>query len=153
MARGLPEADIRREIAHQRGELRQIQGLRAVGDGPFGNGVYLNDEAVCADGDTGSGKGGNQAALARRMAGIENYRQMREFVERGNGRDVAGVARDGLEGANAALAENYVWIAVGHDVFGGHEELFYGAAEAAFEQHRASALPQRLQQHEVLHVA
>ena len=79
--------------------------------------------------------------------------KMREFVERGDGGDVAGVARFGFEGANAAFAENYVGIAVGDDVFGGHQEFFDGAAEAALEKHGLAAFAERFEQHEVLHVA
>ena len=44
-------------------------------------------------------------------------------------------------------------IAVRHQVFGGHEQLFDGRAEPAFQQHRPAAAAQRFEQREVLHVA
>ena len=71
----------------------------------------------------------------------------------GNRGDVAGVARGGFEGADAALAENHVGIAVRDDVFGGHEQFFDGGAEAALQQHGPAAFAERFQEHEVLHVA
>ena len=49
----------------------------------------------------------------------------------GDGGDVAGVAGGGFEGADAAFAQDDVGIAVGDDVFGGHQEFFDGRSGRA----------------------
>src|SRR4029077_4170320 len=88
-----------------------------------------------------------------RMTGVENNRQVAELVEDRDGGNVTGVAGGGFKSADAALAEQYIRIAVRDQVFGGHEQLLDGRAEAALEQHRAAAAAERLEQGEVLHVA
>ena len=57
------------------------------------------------------------------------------------------------EGADAALAEDHLVVALAHDILGGHEELFEGGAEAALEQDGLAQLAGLLEQGEVLHVA
>ena len=88
------------------------------------------------------------AWLGSRMTG-----QMGQFVQRGDGGDVASVAGDGFEGADAALAEDDVRVAVRDHVLGRHEKLLDGGAHAALQQHGAAAFAERLEQREVLHVA
>jgi len=83
--------------------------------------VNFDDDAVGTDGDARAGDSRNEAAFSGGVAWIEHDRKVREFVERGDGGDVAGVARFGFERADAAFAEDYVGIAVCDDVFGGHQ--------------------------------
>ena len=46
------------------------------------------------------------------------------------------VAHTGLESADAALAQDDVLVALGHNVLGAHHELFQRVGKAALEQHR-----------------
>ena len=66
---------------------------------------------------------------------------------------VQRVAHAGLEGADAALAEDDVLVALGHDVLGAHDEFFQGVCQAALEQHRLFLAAHGLEQLKVLHVA
>ena len=57
------------------------------------------------------------------------------------------------KGAYAALAQNYLIIALAHHVLGRHQKLFQGSREAALDEHRLPQLSGALQQGKVLHVA
>ena len=66
---------------------------------------------------------------------------------------IKGVAHAGLKGADAALAEDDILVALGHDVLGAHHELFQRIGQAALEQHRLVLAAHGLEQLKVLHVA
>ena len=150
---GFPQSDVRLEVLHHAGELAEFEGLCPVGDGFFRSGMGLDDESISADGDAGFGDGRNETAFAGGMAGIENDGQVGKLVEDGDRGNVAGVARGGLEGADAAFAEDDVGIAVSGDVLGGHEQFLDGAAEATLEKNGAAAFAEGFEEHEVLHIA
>ena len=59
----------------------------------------------------------------------------------------------GLEGADAALAQDHVRVARGQDVLGGEQELLDGRGHAALEQHGLAHLAHAPEQREVLDVA
>ena len=67
--------------------------------------------------------------------------------------EVEGVAGVLLKGADAALTEDDLLVAAGHDVLGAHDPLFDGIAEAALEQNGLVHLAHSLEQLEVLHIA
>ena len=67
--------------------------------------------------------------------------------------EVERVARRGLEGAYAALAEDYVLVAVRHDVLGAHQQLLDCVRKAAFDEYGLARLAELFQQLEVLHIA
>lgn len=73
-----------------------------------------------------------------------------EHRNRGNIEGVSGVL---LVGADAALAEDNVLVAAGHDVLGAHQELLHGVGEATLEQDGLARLAELLEQLEVLHIA
>ena len=87
------------------------------------------------------------------MRGIGHDGQVRELVNHRNRGDIHGVARGGLIGADAALAEDHVVVAAGHDVLAGEQQFLDGGGDAALEQHRLAYLAQFAQQIEVLHIA
>jgi hypothetical protein len=152
-AGGFPEFDVGLEFFHHAGELTEFEGLCAVADGFFRGGVRFDDQTVSADGDGGARYGGHEAAFSRGVAGIEDDGKVREFVEYGNSGNVTGVARGGLEGADAAFAEDHFGVAMRGDVFGAHEQLFDAAAQPTLQQNRAATFAERFQEHEVLHIA
>ena len=67
------------------------------------------------------------------MAGIDEDGQVTAFLDRGNDREIEGVAGKIGEGAHAAFAKHNVVVAFGEDVFGGHEEFVESGSHAAFE--------------------
>ena len=87
------------------------------------------------------------------MAGVHDHRQVGELFEHGHGGEVEGVARGRLEGADAALAKDHLFVAPGHDVLGAHEQLLQGVGQPALDEDGLSRVAQLLEQLEVLHVA
>ncbi len=59
----------------------------------------------------------------------------------------------GLIGADAAFAQDNLFVAARHDVFGAHQQLLNGAGQAALEQNGLVDFSERFQQLEVLHIA
>ena len=87
------------------------------------------------------------------MARVDYHGQVRKLVQHAYRAEVERVARRSLEGAYAALAEDYVLVAVRHDILRAHEQLFYRVREAALDEYRLARLAELLQQFEVLHIA
>ena len=54
-------------------------------------------------------------------------------MQDGHGVEVEGVAGTRLERADAALAQDDVFVALAHDVLGRHQQLVDGTRHAAFE--------------------
>ena len=75
------------------------------------------------------------------------------FLIDGDGAEVERVARVGLEGADAALAEQDVGVAVGQDVLGGEEPFLDLHAHAALEQDGLAAAGRLGDEGEILRVA
>ena len=75
------------------------------------------------------------------------------MLDRRDGREVERIARVGLIGADAALAEHDVGVALVHDVLRRVEPLVDRRREAALQEHRLARLADRLEQAEILHVA
>ena len=87
------------------------------------------------------------------MAGVHNNGQVGHLVQHHHTGKVEGVAHAGLKGADAALAEDDILVALSHDVLGAHHELFQRIGKAALEQHRLLLTADGLEQLKVLHVA
>ena len=93
------------------------------------------------------------AGVAGGVARVSDDGKVREVVQDGDGVDVKGVAGARLEGADAALAEHDVGVALAHDVLGAHQQLVDGLGHAALEKDRHLGLSDLLEQGEVLGVA
>jgi hypothetical protein len=119
---------------HQAGEFFGLERLGAVGEGAVGIGVDFDHEAVGAGGDRGPGHGRHVVPVAGAVAGVADDRQVALGLDDGDGVEVEGEAGRGLEGADAALAENDVVVALGHDVFGGLQVFADERGHAALEQ-------------------
>ena len=78
---------------------------------------------------------------------------MRFLLDRGDGAEVERVARVGLEGADAAFAEENVGIAVRQDVLGRQQPFLDLHAEAALEQDRLAAAGRLGDEGEILRIA
>src|SRR5579859_3929911 len=124
------------ELGHELGEGGGLQGLSAVREGVVGVVVDFDQQAVGAGGYRGAGHGGNFVAAAGAVGRVGQHWEVRQLFDYGDGGDVEGVAGVGLKGADAALAEDYVVVAAGEDVFGAEEEFFHGGGHAALEENR-----------------
>ena len=113
----------------------------------------LDDQAVGADGGARQGHRRNEGPMPGAVARVDDDRQVRPGAQDGHRREVERVARRGLEGADAALAQDDVRVAGGEDVLGRQQPLLDRRAQAALEEDRALALADRLEQDEVRHVA
>ena len=74
-------------------------------------------------------------------------------MEHDHSGQVQGVAHTGLKGADAALAQDNVLVALGHDVLGAHHKFFQRVGKAALEQHGLFLAAHGLEQLKVLHIA
>ena len=115
--------------------------------------VDFDEQAIGAGSDRGAGHGRNFVAAAGAVRRIGDDRQMRKFFDDRNGGDVECVARVGLKGADAALAENHVVIAAGQDVFGAEEKFFDRGGQAALEKDGFADFAEGAEEKVVLHIA
>ena len=141
------------KLVHERAEVLEAQALVAVGPRVGRIGMDLDDQAVGADGGARQGHRRNERSVAGAVAGVDHDRQVRPGAEDRHGRQVERVAGRGLEGADAALAQDHVRVAGRQDVLGRQQPLLDRRAQAALEEDRPAALPDGLEQHEVRHVA
>ena len=75
------------------------------------------------------------------------------FVDNGHSGEIQRIAGVLFKGADAALAEDDLLVAAGHDVLGAHDPLLDGVAQTAFEQHGLVHFAHGFEQLEVLHIA
>ena len=115
--------------------------------------MNFDHQAIRAGGDTGFGGRGNQVPFAGGVTGIADHRQMAQLLEHGDGVDIQCVARVAFKGADAALAQHHLVVAVAQHILGRHQPLLDRGHHAALEKDRAIAAPHRVQQGIVLHVA
>ena len=114
----------------------------------------LDHGTIGADCDRCTHQWRNQGALACCVRRIEDHGQVRQLVKHRHRVDVEGVAGSRLEGANAALAEKYIRVAVRDNVLGREQEFLDGRALPALEHDRtAGQRANFFEKREVLHVA
>ena len=87
------------------------------------------------------------------MAGVGNYRQVRAALRQRDRVQVHGVARGRLEGADAALAQDHIRVALGNNVLGAQQPFLNRGREAALEQRWHAGTAHLFEQLVVLHVA
>ena len=78
---------------------------------------------------------------------------MRQPAKDRNGIEVEGIARGGLKGSNAALAEDELRVSSRQDVLRGEEPLLNRPREATLQHHGHARSSNRIEEREVLHVA
>src|SRR6266849_1078098 len=141
------------ELGHELGEVSGLEGLRAIGKSVVGVVVDFDEQAVGAGGYGGAGHGRNFVAAPGTVGGVGEHGEMRKFFDYGDGGDVERVARVGLEGTDAALADNDVVIAAGEDVLGAEQQLFHGGGHAALEEDRLADFAECAEEIIILHIA
>ena len=115
--------------------------------------VHFDEETVGAGGHRGARERQNFIAASGSVRGVHHDRQVAAALHRGDDAQVQRVAREIGEGAHAALAEDHVVIALGHQVFRGHQEFVERGGHAALQQHRLLRAARALQKRKILHVA
>ena len=140
-------------VLGQRLEGAQTDGLLGVGVDLFGRGVDLDHQFVRAGDEPGAAQGAAEVGAPGRVGGVRDHRQVRRGLQVGDGAHVEQVARDVVEAANAALAEDDPPVAPREDVLGGAQELRDGRAEAALEEHGLVDLAELLEQCVARHAA
>ena len=103
-------------------------------------------------GSGGIGHGSHQMGLAGGVAGIDHHGQMGQVVQYSHSGQVQSIAGGGFKGADAPLAEDYVFIALAHDVLRAHEQLLNGIGKSALQQNGLSGLAKFLQKIKILHI-
>ena len=127
--------------------------MRTIADGLFRARVNFHNHAIRPYRNGRLGDRRHQTALAHRVTGVDDHRQVREFVQHRDRRDIAGIARSGFKGSDAAFAEHHLRVAVRHNVLSRHQQFLNRGAQPALQHHRAAAAAQCFQHGEVLHVA
>src|SRR6266700_3118557 len=141
------------QFIHELRKLVRIERLRAVRKRLVRIRMHFDQQHVGPCSHGGSRHRRNFVAQASAMRRIRCHGQMRKLVDDGNRRDVQRIARVSLERANAALAQDDIIIATGHNVLGREQQFFKRGSDASLEHHRLLYLAQFPQQIEVLHVA
>lgn len=147
--RGEEGSDFFRELP----EGGEVHLLLAVAHGLGGIWMDLDEEAVRLEGDGTTAKGEDEIRASAALAGIHDDREMGFLFGNRDGSQIESVAGVGLERADAALAEEDIWVAVGEDILGGQQPLLDFLAHPALEEHRfarSGALDEEL---EILRVA
>ena len=135
-------------------EFVEIERLAAIGEGVIRIRMDLDHQPVRAGGDAGQGQRSHVWALAGGMAGIDENRQMRQPLQQPAPRRRSSVLRVCvLEGADAALAEDHIRVALREHVLGRQQPLFHQHRQAALEHDRFAGLADLLEQEVVLRVA
>jgi len=78
---------------------------------------------------------------------------MRLLLHVGDGVEVKRVARDRLERADAAFAQDYLLVSGSEQIFGRQQQILDLRSEPALQQHGLTHLTECFQQREILHVA
>ena len=111
----------------------------------------MRPSAPAATRDTRQGR--NQVAMAGGVAGVGDDGQVRDLLEQRNGGYVEGVARGCFKGANAALAENDVGVAVIENNLRRAQQIGHRGHHAALQQDGTARTRRGFKQRVVLHVA
>src|ERR1035441_388135 len=109
------EGEVWLNAVHHVVEAGKVHGLLAVAPRLVWIGMDLDQQAIGAGGNGDAGKCRNKLAMARRMAGVGDDGEVRDLLEQRNGGHIECVARCRFKGADAALAENDVRVAVVQD--------------------------------------
>lgn len=121
--------------------------LLTVGEGFGWIRVDFDNEPVGSHRHGSGAEGNHEIGAAAALAGIDDHREVSFLLRDGDGGEVEGVAGVGLESADAALAQQDVWVAVGEEVFGGENPFLDPLAHPALEEDgllRVGALDEEL---------
>src|ERR671910_2465830 len=146
LGRRLQLAEVGREVV-------RVERLRTVADCLLGARVDLDDDAV------GAGRGRrerqrlHQRALAGRVARVDHDRQVGQLAQHRHGHQVEREAVARLVGADPALAEHHLLVALLEDVLRRHQQLLERRRQAALQQHWFARAADLSEQRVVLHVA
>jgi len=114
--------------------------------------MHLHHDSIGADGDAGSSQRDHLLATSGPMTGIHNDREMAQTLHGRHNREIQRVAGMLRKRAHAALAEDDIVVAFGHDVFGGQKQLLQRRRHPALQEDGDASLPGTPQQAEVLHI-
>ena len=130
----------------------EIHLLLAVAKGLGGVRMHFDEQAVGAHRDRAA-HSAHEIGAAATLAGIDDDGEVGFLFRDGHRGEIERVARVRFEGADAALAEQDVRVAVGEDVFGGEQPFLDVLAQAALEQDRLAGSRGGDEELEVLPVA
>ena len=141
------------DFGEEFGEFAGKDGLDAVREGFVGFVVDFDEQAIGADSDSSAGKRQNFVALAGAVRGIDEDGQVAALFDGGNDGEIERVTGEVGEGADAAFAEHHVVVALGEDVFSGHEKFVERGGHAALEKDGKLGAAGAFEEREILHVA
>jgi hypothetical protein len=104
------------EFAHEAAEIAEGEALEPIGQGLNWIGVYLDEQAIGTSGQRSLGQAGDQFKMAGSVAWVGQDRQVAVALHNADGADVEREAGIGFESAYAALAEDYLLVALSKQV-------------------------------------
>ena len=143
----------RLKLLHELGVKVEVDLLLAVAPRLGGIWVHLDEQAVDVQRHGRLAELDDEVGAPAALARIDDDRQVRLLLHDGDGAQVERVARIGLEGANAALAQEHVGVAVREHVLGRQQPFLDLHGHAALEQHRLAAAGRLGDEGEILRVA
>src|SRR6185437_638700 len=146
-------ADCRRhaaELDHEIGELFWVERLGAIRKCTVRLRMHLHDDAVRTGSDRCSRHRCHHVAQARTVTWICDDREMRQLVHHWNRSQVEHVANRGIEGPNSALAQNYLTVSLGKNVFGAEQEIRDRGGHSTLQEHRPPQLADGLEKRIIL---
>src|SRR5438876_3419695 len=135
------------------GERLWGQGLGTIGEGDLRLGVHLDHQPVRARGDPCQRHGGHKGTPAGSVARVDDHGKVAQLLDERHRVEVQGIAGVGLEGPDAALAEDDLVVALAEDVLSGEQPFLDRRRHTPLEQDRLAQPTDFGQQWEVLHVA
>src|SRR5262249_16240353 len=116
------------KLSYELGKLLRIQRLGSVGKSFVGAIVDFNQQAVSACSDGGPSHGSHLVAPARPVRRVGQNGEVRQLLDDGNRRDIEGITRVGLKGANAAFAHDHLIVTAREQVLGREQQLLDGGS-------------------------
>ena len=122
------------QLRHQVLEFFGSKALSAVGHGVFRIRMDLDYKAVRSRRNCRSADRRHVFSFSGSVAGINDDRKVAQGFEHRYRVDINGVPGVSLESSDSPFAEYYPGVVMAENVFGGVEEFFDGARQAAFQQ-------------------
>ena len=115
--------------------------------------VHFDHQPVGTGGHRSPTHGDYLVAAAASVTWVNYDRKMCLFLYHRYGTEIQGVARVVGESSDTTLAQNYIGVSFGHDVFSGHKPFLDCGSHTALEKNWFLCLAGPVKQREVLHIS
>ena len=114
--------------------------------------MYLNNKSVGTGSCCGTSHRTHKARNACCVARVNYYGKMGKPLQHGHRREIEHVAGIVVVATDTTLAQDDLFVTLGHNIFGTHQKLFKRCRKTTFKQYWLVATTKFFQQFEVLHI-